>query len=76
MWTDGLCVEMRKRKSKYLWMAVDADEYELPIFIADSAGELAEQYGLSKQCIITSTSDPKCTGRYKGHKFIKVLRNE
>lgn len=46
------------------------------MYVADSAGELAEQYGLSKQCIITSTSDPKCTGRYKGHKFVKVLRNE
>lgn len=66
---------MRKRKSKYLWMAVEADEYELPIFIADSANELAERYGVTKHNVEESTYDPNRTGRYRGYKFVKVLRN-
>ncbi len=67
---------MRKRKSKYLWVAVDADEYELPLYVAESAGELAERYGVSKQCIITSTSDAHSTGRYTGRRFVKVRKEE
>lgn len=67
---------MGKRKSKYLWMAVDADEYELPIFIADSADELAEHYGVTKHNVGASTYDPHSTGKYKGYKFVKVLRDE
>ena len=32
-----------KIMSKYLWLAVETDQYELPLVVADSARELAEK---------------------------------
>ena len=36
---------------KYLWMAVTPDEYELPMYVADTARELGEKYGVSKTAV-------------------------
>ena len=34
-----------------IWMAVEADEYELPIVVADSSVELAEKLGTTATSI-------------------------
>ena len=59
---------------KYLWMAVEADEYELPIAIADTARELAEKCGTSLSNVETSIYYGS-SGSTTGRKFVKV-RNE
>ena len=60
---------------KYLWMAVDADEYELPICVADSAQELADKFGVTdntiRNCVMRGRS-----GRENGYKYLKVERRE
>lgn len=59
---------------KYLWMVVDADEYELPIFVADTAREVGEKFGIKTNSVIDAVSK-KRNGRENGFKFLKV-RNE
>ncbi len=61
-------------KSRFLWMAVEADEYELPLVVADTARELAEKCGTTKHNVETFVSK-KSTGRILGSKYIKV-KNE
>lgn len=39
-----------------IWMEVTPDEYELPIKVADSGGELARMCGLSRDAIYSSIS--------------------
>ena len=56
---------------KYLWLAVTADEYELPLIVADTAQELADKFG------ITASSVMNCVirqhgGRQNGYKYVKV----
>ena len=61
--------------SKYLWIAVDADEYELPLYVADSARELAEKFGTTKhnvECLVYHGRG----GRISGRRFLKVLKEE
>lgn len=36
---------------KYLWIAVEADEYELPIAVADSSTELGKMMGLDRSSV-------------------------
>ena len=58
-------------KNKYLWLAVEADEYELPIAVEDSSEKLGKVYGLSKKTVASMVrygSD----GSKSGHKFVKV----
>ena len=57
--------------SKYLWLAVTADEYEFPLYIADTAKELAERYGVNTTTVITYTTR-KHSGRQNGYKYLKV----
>lgn len=38
-------------KSKYIYMAVTKDKYELPITIADTAEELGRMFGLTRSGI-------------------------
>lgn len=47
---------------KKLWMLVTFDEYELPLFVADSAGELGRHVGLSSNAIISAVSKAKHKG--------------
>lgn len=61
--------------SKYLWMAVEADEYELPIAVADSARELGEIFGLKKDVIMTSALRGH-SGKISGRKYYKVENTE
>ena len=39
--------------NKYLWICVEADEYELPLAVADSARELGEMCDTNKHNIET-----------------------
>ena len=60
---------------KYLWMMVEADKYELPLVIADSARELAEKCGTTtgnvEACVARG-----CQGVLAKRKFVKVLKDE
>ena len=61
--------------SKYIWLAVDADEYELPQAVEETAAELAKVCGTT-----TSNVQNSCirgwNGRISGRKFVKVPRKE
>ena len=59
---------------KYIWMAVEADEYELPLCIADTARELGEKYGVTADTVITLERG-KYSGKKYGRKYVKV-RND
>ena len=60
---------------KYLWMVVEADEYELPIAVAGSAKELAKILGVSEDTV-TSAASKELNGRCTGRRYVKVLNNE
>lgn len=59
-------------KRSTIYMTVTPDEYELPIYIADSIEELAERYNVQKGSIYTSISMNTDTGEKRGYKFAKV----
>ena len=72
--TDRLCgVEMGKKP--YLWICVEADEYELPLAVADTAQELADMLGV-KEATVTICVAKQCDGRHSGRKYMKVRREE
>ena len=56
---------------QYIWMAVKADEYELPLCVADTAKELGKHYGIAKETII-SAEHRKISGARTGRKYVKV----
>lgn len=58
-----------------IYMAVTVDKYEFPLYIADTATELAKIMGISRQVIYDGISK-KHNGRYKGIKFVKVEIDE
>lgn len=59
---------------KYLWMLVEADEYELPLIVADTARELAKKCNTTTSNVETCIFKG-CQGVLSGRKFVKV-RNE
>lgn len=61
--------------NKYLWMAVDADEYELPICVEDSAKELADRFGVTDTTIYNCVKRGR-SGRENGYKYLKVRRED
>lgn len=62
-------------ESKWIWMAVDADEYELPQVVADSAKELAEKCNTSKENV-ENCAYMKCNGKKTGIKYVIVPKDE
>ena len=40
-------------KQRYLWLAVTADEYELPLAVENTAAELARRLGVSENTVRT-----------------------
>lgn len=56
---------------KYLWLAVTADKYELPLAVADSAAELGRMFGMKKNSIIGAVSKQR-DGSISGRKFLKI----
>lgn len=61
--------------NKYYWLLVEADEYELPLVVADTARELAEKCDTTKHNVETFVSK-NSNGRIKGTKYLKVRREE
>lgn len=62
------CTTMRKH---FLWVAVTADEYELPLAVADTARELGDLLGLSKSTVDKGYREG-LNGKLTGRKFVKV----
>ena len=60
-------------KRKYWWLAVTADEYELPLAVMETAKDLADLYGLDKATICSAILRGS-SGSQTGRKFVKVLR--
>lgn len=56
-------------------MAVTADEYELPICVADTARELGEKYGVTADTVIALARDDS-SGKIIGKKYVKVRNDE
>ena len=54
-----------------VWMEVTKDEYELPVFIADSAPELAQLSGVKENLVYSMASKYKA-GVLKRSKFQRV----
>jgi len=60
---------------KYLWLAVTPDEYELPLCVADSARQLAEELGIT--CVNVLASEARgISGKITGRKIVKVKFKE
>lgn len=47
---------------KKLWLLVTFDEYELPLFVADTAAELGRHVGQSENAIASAVSKAKKYG--------------
>ena len=62
-------------RAKYIWMAVTADEYEMPLAVADTAKELGEIFGISGKTVMTMEFR-QLEGKGMGRKFVKVDREE
>lgn len=60
---------------KYLWLLVEADEYELPLIVADTARELAEKCGTTKHNV-EAFVHKRSTGKIRGSKYIKVENHD
>ena len=64
---------MGKPKQKYLWLYVTPDRYELPIYLCDTAQELADKRGVSVSTVKTAA----LTHKRKGYgNYIKVNLEE
>ena len=73
--TDGRRIVRGSDMSKYLWLAVEADKYELPLYVADTARELAEKFGTTKHNVESSAFYGH-GGSVSGRRFLKVLKEE
>ena len=60
---------------KYLWLCVEADEYELPLAVADSAREIAELFDTTTGCVQVLEKGGY-SGKKIGRRFIKVLKDD
>lgn len=61
--------------TKYLYLAVTADKYELPLIVEDSPTALAKRLGMNPIAVTSSISKNK-SGRNTGRKLIKVAIEE
>ena len=59
---------------KYLWLAVEVDEYELPLYVADTAEELGRVFGAKASSVINCVIRQR-SGRENGYRYIKVLND-
>lgn len=62
-------------KRKFLWLCCEADEYELPIAVADTARELGEMVGSNKHNVELNALRGY-NGRCTGMKFVKIIDDE
>lgn len=63
------------KMGKYFWMAVEADEYELPLCVADSAKELGIIYGVTAATVMTLARG-NWSGALTGRRFVKVRNDD
>lgn len=63
------------KTGKYIWMAVTADEYELPLCVADSARELGEKFGVTADTVMTLARG-EWSGALTGRRFVKVRNDD
>lgn len=56
---------------KYYWMAVTADEYELPLAVAESSSSLAKMLGVQQGTVLACEARGR-SGRTTGRKIIKI----
>lgn len=54
-----------------IYLAVTADEYELPVSVVDSPAELAEIYGMTRGSVLSAISNHS-TCKYAKVKFIRI----
>ena len=54
-----------------VWLRVTHDEYEFPVFIADTAGEMAKRYGTSTNTIYSSLSHMK-NGIWSPYRKVRI----
>lgn len=59
------------RAKRMLWLAVTADEFELPIAIEESAEKLASRIGISPSTV-KYLEKKKCTGRNTGRRIVRI----
>ncbi len=57
------------------WMAVTADEFELPMAVCDSAKELAFKLGITHEAVRKNASR-NGNGRNNGYKVIRFLEDD
>lgn len=62
----------KKRKPKYVWMLVSNDKYELPLYVADTAQELADILGIPVINVTSAMSHARRRGNNCKYKKIKV----
>lgn len=58
-----------------VYMAVTADEYELPVVVVDSPAELAEIYGMTKDSVLSALTRGSRRKNIK-EKFIRLEIDE
>lgn len=63
------------KTGKYIWMAVTADEFELPLCVADSARKLGEKFGVTADTVMT-LARAHLSGRTTGRRFVKVRNDD
>lgn len=59
--------------SRYYWMLVSPDKYELPIAIADTCGELAQAIGKTEKAVYNAVTTAERRGS-KRSQFRRVLK--
>lgn len=58
---------------KQVFMAVTADEYELPVCVSDSCAEMSRKLRIDRGAIYNSINHPdKLTGKNTGIRFLKL----
>ena len=62
-------------KQQYLWLAVTADKYELPLAVCDTAEQLGRIFGLKGISIINHVHRGD-SGKQSGRRFVKVRLND
>lgn len=67
---------MLNRKKQHIWMKVTNDEYEFPLVIADSAQELADKLGITKNSIHASMTRYRKGERYSPYRVVELEEEE
>ncbi len=62
-------------RPKYLWLCVTADEYELPLAVAETSTELALMVGTTGDNVREGARRHDTNGLRTGRRFVKV-KNE